>query len=171
MKNVLKWALLAGMLLAGTAAMGQVKLGFIDSGELFQAMPERDSADVKMQAFAAELQEQLEVMQVELNNKVQEYLKMATTVNETVRASKENELDGLRTRLAETQQLFQQDYNNMQQTLVNPILEKMNAAIEKVSKANGMTAVLDLAAQAMVYHDTATMTDLLPLVKAELGIK
>ncbi len=170
MKNVLKWILLAGFALCGTAAMGQVKLGFIDSSELFMAMPERDSAIVKLEAYSAELQDQLEVMEVEFNTKYQDYLKNLTTYTDAVRTAKENELNGIRTRLEETNQLFQQELANMQQALLAPINEKMNVAIEKVAKNNGMTAVFDLSAGAVVYHDPATMTDMLPLVKRELGI-
>ena len=45
------------------------------------------------------------------------------------------------------------------------------AAIEKVAKAGGYAVVIDLAAGSMIYIDEAQVTDLLPAVKAELGIK
>ncbi len=167
----MKWAMLAGVMLVSAAAMGQVKLGFINSGSLFEVMPERDSAIVKLEAYAADLQEQLDVMQVELHTKFQEYQKNSTTYSDALRSSKEAELQGISQRIEQDRQLFQQDFNNMQQSLMDPVVEKMRAAIEKVSKENGMTAVFDLAAESMLYHDTATMIDMLPLVKAELGIK
>ena len=53
----------------------------------------------------------------------------------------------------------------------SPIQEKAMAAIEKVSKAGGYAVVFDLAAGSTIYIDEAQVTDLLPLVKTELGIK
>lgn len=168
MKNVMKWVLLACLVAGSTAAMGQVKLGYINSGELFQLMPERNEAITNLEAYAAELQEQLEQIQVEWNTKFQDYQKNLSTYNDSIRSAKENELQGISDRLQQTQQQFQQDLGNMENTLLTPVVEKMNEAIDKVSKENGMTVVFDVSS--VVYYDAVAMTDMLPLVKRELGI-
>lgn len=170
MKNVMKWMLLACLTVGSTAAMGQVKLGFINSGELFQLMPERQEAYTKLEAYSADLTEQLEQIQVEFNSKLQDYQKNSSTYNDTQRSMKETELQSISSRLQESQQIAENDFAKMQETLLNPVIEKMNNAIQKVAKDNGMTTVFDLAAGALIYHDTSAMTDLLPLVKQELGI-
>ncbi len=171
MKKGFKWALLAGLLLVSAAANAQVKLGYISSSEIFQAMPERDSATTKLEAYAAELQDQLEVMQVELNTKYQDYLKNATTLSDAIRQTREGELRSIQTRIEETQQLFQQDLAQMEQTLLNPVFDRLTAAIQAVAKANGITAVFESSGGGMLYHDPAGMTDMAPLVKRELGIQ
>lgn len=168
MKNVMKWVLLACLVAGSTAVMGQVKLGYINSGELFQLMPERNEAITNLEAYAAELQEQLEQIQVEWNTKFQDYQKNLSTYNDSIRSAKENELQGISDRLQQTQQQFQQDLGNMENTLLTPVVEKMNEAIDKVSKENGMTVVFDVSS--VVYYDAVAMTDMLPLVKRELGI-
>ncbi len=50
-------------------------------------------------------------------------------------------------------------------------MEKAQAAIAKVAKEQGLTAVFDLAVGALAYYDEAQMVNMLPLVKQSLGIK
>ena len=50
------------------------KFGHINSQELMAVMPERDSAQTVLEAFAKKLEDQLDIMQVEYNNKLQTYL-------------------------------------------------------------------------------------------------
>lgn len=171
MKNVMKLVLLAIFALGGTAVMAQqVKLGYINSQELLAAMPERDSAITKIQSYAAELESQLEVIQVELNNKMQDYNKNFATYTDAIKAMKESELQSLNQRLQESNQIAQQDLERMQTELFNPVLEKLYDAIDKAAKSNGITAVFDTANGAMLYHDESTMVNVMPLAKKELGI-
>ncbi len=58
----------------------------------------------------------------------------------------------------------------MQAQLFTPVLEKARDAIENVARVQGVVAVFDLSAGAVVYHDPSAMVDLLPMVKRELGI-
>jgi len=45
----------------------KIKFGHIDSGELLSMMPGRDSAQKKLQEYAATLSQQLKTMQAELD--------------------------------------------------------------------------------------------------------
>ena len=54
--------------------------------------------------------------------------------------------------------------------LFQPIMDKAQAAIEKVSKSNGFTYVFDISAGGVVYFSEKSI-DILPLVKKELGIE
>ena len=120
---------------------------------------------------AKELQDQVESINVEFNNKLQEYQKNYNTLSESVRQLKEKELSELQQRREEYSQVAQQDYQKRQNELLAPIIEKARAAIDKVAKANGFTAVFDISTGAIAYFDEATLTDLAPQVKTELGIK
>ena len=50
------------------------------------------------------------------------------------------------------------------------VMKKAQDAIDKVAKAQGLAYVFDLATGAIIYIDEANTVNLLPLVKAELGI-
>ena len=173
MKNALKIILLALVVVSATATVKaqQIKLGYISSQDLIMAMPERDSAQVKFEAYALELQDQLELLQVEFNTKYQKFQKEVNTYSEAIREMKAKELNDLNTRMQESQQVAEQDLQRMQGDLYTPIFEKADEAIKKVAKANGITAVFEASQGAMLYFDENTMIDLLPLVKKELGIQ
>ncbi len=146
------------------------KFGHINSQELILAMPERDSAEAKLKSYAKDLQDQIETLQVEFNKKYQDYLQKKATFTDAIREIKEKELNDLQTRSQEFEQTAQQDYQRQQGELMKPIMEKADAAIKKIAKANGFTYVFDIGAGGVVYFSEQS-TDILPLVKKELGIK
>lgn len=170
MKNLLKLTLFAALFVVCSSSAYAQKFGYINSQELISLMPERDSAVVQFNKFQEELESQMETIQVEFNTKYMDYQKNSTTMTDGVRQMKEKELQDLQRRLDEFGQAAQQDLQEMQQKLMTPIIEKAQAAIKKVGKAHSMTMVFDISVGAVVYNDEATTTDILPLVKKELGI-
>ena len=147
-----------------------VKLGHINSNELISLMSERDSALVKLMAYENDLQETLEGMGTEYNNKLNEYQRKRNEWAPVVVETKERELTELGQRIQQFQQNAQQEMAQMQQTLMTPVIEKAQNAITKVSKAQNLTYVFDLSVGALIYFDDAVSINLLPLVKKELGI-
>jgi outer membrane protein len=168
MKKALKWVLPALLLVAGSTATAQVKLGYINTDELITAMPERDSANVKYEALYAELVNQLEEMQVEYNRQLNTYTQEMSTLTPAVQNVREQGLQDMLRRVQESQQQAEQDLQRNQQELFAPIVDKATATIKKVAKDNGITAVFDV--NSIIYYDETTMIDLLPLVKKELGL-
>jgi outer membrane protein len=147
-----------------------LKFGHINSQELMMAMPERDSAEAKLKRYGKQLQDQIETLQVEFNNKYQDYLKKKATFTDAIREMKEKELSDLQTRSQEFEQTAQQDYQRQQSETMKPIVDKANATIQKVAKANGFIYVFDTSTGAITYFSDQSI-DILPLVKKELGIK
>lgn len=168
MKKAMKWVLLTLLVAVGSTAMAQVKLGYISMDELIAAMPERDSASTKYEALYTELATQLDEMQVEYNRQLNDYTKEMANLSPTVQATREQGLQDMLRRVQESQQLAQQDLQTQQEQLFAPILEKATTTIQKVAKDNGVTAVFD--STSLIYYDEATMTNLLPLAKRELGL-
>lgn len=134
-------------------------------------MPETTQMQTDLQTYAAELNAQIEEVQVELTNKFNDYQKKQATMKDLERQVAEKELNEMGARLEQYRQVASEDFNKKQQELFAPIQEKAMAAIDKVAKAGGYAVVIDLAAGSMIYIDEAQVTDLLPLVKTELGIK
>lgn len=172
MKNTLKLTLIAFalMIVCGNYASAQ-KFGYINSEEVMMAMPEMDSVKTKLEALQKDLSAQYEAMRVEYNNKVHDYQKAASTMSDAIRQVKEKELQNVSASI----QQFEEEAGNILQEerykLMAPVAEKAQNAITKVAKAQGMTAVFDNASRALVYHNESEMKNMLPLVKAELGIK
>ena len=146
-------------------------MGYVNSQELVGSLPETDSMQVKLDSFAKELGEMLEGIQVEYNNKVQDYQNNLATMSESVRGIKEKELVDLQARYEEFQGTAQQDLQKEQGALMQPIIEKARAAISKVSKDNSLVTVFDISTGSLAYYDTTVMVNVLPLVKKYLGVK
>lgn len=178
MKNLfrlaaLKVVLVAAIFLFGGNALSaqQLKFGYINSAELIPAMPERNDILQKLEQRNNDLSLQLEEIQVEFNNKLQAYNKDLATYSPAVKTQKESELTDIGNRLQQFRAAAEEDLQNYHDELMMPLITKAQEAIRKVSQANGFTAVFDLASGVLLYHDTKSMTDIMPLVKAELGIK
>jgi outer membrane protein len=163
------FVLLAGI---GTTVLAQqpFKFGHVNASELIQLMPERDSASSKLEAYTKELQEQIETMQVERNNKVSVFQSKQATWTTAIAEAKAREIQDLDQRIQEFQVTAQEDLQRMQQTLLRPVIEKANAAITKVGKDNAFTYIFDTSAGTVPYFSTEQSVDVLPLVKAELKI-
>lgn len=167
--GVLALTMIVGL---GQIAVAQTfKFGHINSDELFMQMPERDSVIKDLEAHKAELDNLAEIMQVELNNKYNDYVNAAEALSDLVKKTKEEEIQMLQQKLTEFGQNAQQDMNNKQMELMQPILQKAEEAIKDVAKANNFTYVFDLARGPIIYFDEVLSEDILPLVKVELGIK
>ncbi|MBQ1201392.1 MAG: OmpH family outer membrane protein, partial [Alistipes sp.] len=167
MKKIFKLTLVLAMVFCSADVFAQ-KLASVNTQEIFAVMPETKEMQTQLDAFGKELQEQLEAIQVEFNNRYAEFEKNQATMNPTVKQMKQSELNGLQERYAQFQQIAQQDFAKKQQELAAPIQEKLDAAISKVAKAAGYAAVFD--AMAFVYSDAAQVVNINAAVKKELGI-
>ncbi len=157
---------------AGKNAMAQnYKFGHINSDELIQAMPEYDSATVKLEKFRKELVNALELMGVELNNKNEAYQKDSKNLSDIVKQTKEQELVDMQKRIQDFQNNAQTQLQNKQTEVFQPIYAKVDKAIKDVGKENGFLYVFDIAKGALLYYDETKSINVLPLVKTKLGLK
>jgi outer membrane protein len=171
MKTTIKIFLAAAfVLLMGSAEAQNLKFGHINVQELLSLMPERDSAELRLKAYGKDLSEQIDQLQVEYNNKVQNYLQKKDSFTPAIREMREKEIGELEQRIQEFQQTAQQDFQRMQGELMRPVIEKADAAIKKIGKANGFIYVFDISTGGVIYF-SETSTDIMPLVKKELNIK
>jgi outer membrane protein len=158
--------------LVGQRTVGQtLKFGHVNSDELIQALPEFDSAQVKLENFRKELVNALELMSVELNNKNEAYNKESKNLSDIVKQTKEQELMDMNKRIQDFQNNAQQQLQNKQAELFQPVMAKVDKAIKDVGKENGFIYVFDVAKGALLYFDETKSTNVMPLAKAKLGLK
>jgi len=170
MKRILLGAFLACIFLfAGNVNAQELKFGHVNTAELLQLMPERDSARAELQRYSQMLQQEMETLQLEYQKKVQAYMEKQDAYSELVRQSKEQELQDMQRRIQEFQSTAQQDYGQKEQELLQPIMKKAEDAINRVGEENGFIYIFDLSAGNVVFHSEKSV-DVLPLVKTELGL-
>jgi len=170
MKKVSGILLFAVLILAAQDGFAQsFKTGHINRDEIIMAMPDYDTAMKQYNAYGQELTYALELMQVEYNNKLDQYVKDSKNLSDIVKANKEQELGDMQTRIGNFQQQAQEQLQEKQAELLNPIIEKATKAINTVAKEGGFIYIYDV--RTLVYVDTVKSTDIAPLVKSKLGIK
>ena len=172
MRNYLKVLAVSVLMALPLMSFGQkaYKFGHFNSQEIIQAMPERDSAQVKLQKYQKTLEDQLEVMQVEYNNKLQKYLEEKEKLTDLIRKTREEELGQYQQRIQQYQENASTELRQKQEELMQPIADKIKKAINDLGKENGFLYIFDLSSNTIQYH-SADSQDITPLLKAKLNIK
>ena len=163
MKKAIKLTLAVVLVMGATSLFAQ-KFGRINTQEIIMAMPETKTMQENMDTFAKELSDNIETMNVEFNTKLQDFQKNYNTFSDAIKEVKEKELNDMQTRTREFQERAQQN------ELLAPIIDKAKSAIDKVAAAGGFLVVFDTSTGSLAYFDEATLTDVAPAVKKELGI-
>lgn len=165
-------ALIIIVALAGQSAIAQsMKFGHVNSDELIRALPDYDSANVKLEKFRKELINYLELMSVELNNKSDAYNKESKNLTDLVKKTKEQELVDMNRKIQEFQTNAQQQLQDKNEEFFKPVFDKVDKAIKEVGKENGFIYVFDVAKGGLLYFDETKSTNVMPLAKAKLGLK
>jgi outer membrane protein len=157
---------IAMLCFATVTTYAQGKYGHINSQEVMRMMPGADSLQFKLEMFQQTLQNEYQTMVEEFNSKQKAFDETAGTMTPSVRKSKENDLVALKNRIMEFQEDVQSDLEEYQFTLVKPLQDKLQKAIDEVAKEKGYTYIFDT--QILLYSGGEDIT---PLVKAKLGIK
>ena len=170
MKKVVNLFLVSAILFACIPANSQdLKFGHINSQELLTSMPESDSAQATIEKLAGDYEKQIEEMRVELNKKYDDYLTNRDSYTDLIRQTKEADITEMQQRIANFEQVAQQDLQQQQQQLIQPVLEKANTAIKEVAEENGFIYIFDISRGNPVYFSEGSI-DILSLVRTKLGL-
>ncbi len=170
MKQSLKLTMLFALLLAGSTIFAQNKLGHIDSKTLLQVMPEMESAQKQLKAKAEEYDKQMKDLRTEYANLVANFEKEGKTMSDAIRETKVKAIRDCQNRVQSFDQYAQTDLAKLQRTLMAPIYEKAKKTITDVAKENNFTYIFDLSDGSILYTAPNSI-DIMPMVKAKLGIK
>ncbi|MBR4147212.1 MAG: OmpH family outer membrane protein [Bacteroidales bacterium] len=162
------FAILLGM--NGFVSAQTVKIAHVNTTEVMNAMPDKAKAEKSLENYYNELQEQLKVMYNEYTGKLQDYQSNAETMSNLVKQSKEKELVDLESRITAFQANAENEFEAKRAELLQPLLEKIQNAINSVGKEKGYTYILDVATGTTVYIG-GDAVDVTKDVKAKLGIK
>ncbi len=168
MKTLKRITLTLGILCIAFAVNAQ-KFGHITSEQLLQAMPEYDSAQLKVQDLRAEYDLEIERIQVEINKKIEEFNQAETTMSELIREAKASEIQEMQIRVQNFAQTAQQDLQQQSMLMIQPVMDKARGAIEEVAKEHGLLYVFDLSQGNPIYTSEESL-DMLPLVRTKMGL-
>lgn len=163
-------AIVACLFVFGGSAMAQknIKLGHINSNDLMQIMPGRDSAQTVLQAEVQELETTLKTMQSEMEKRYNDYMENQSGWTELIRNTKQREIQDMGTRIQEFQENAQKQLQQREQELLKPIIDRAKKAISDVAEEGGYTYILDTGTAAVLYSQDSD--DIMPKVKKKLGL-
>lgn len=163
----LKTLLFAAILFMGATSFthAQSKIAHINKQELIKAMPAYAAAQAEIEklgkTYEATIQESLK----ELDTKLKQYNAEAESQTEETNMNRMQEVEGIKQSLGQYQQQAQKDLQEKEFNLLKPIVEKADAAIKAVAKAQGFQYVVDSAMLIV-----ADGKDLTADVKKQLGM-
>jgi outer membrane protein len=167
---VITLVILTGFIGQQTIAQN-LKFGHINRTELIQALPEFDSATVALEKLRTQFVNELELLQVEFNNKYDTYLKEMKNYTDLVRQTKEQELADFQNRMQNFQNNASSQLQEKQVELFTPVTQKADKAINDVGKENGFIYIFDTSGGQVAYFDESQSINVLQMVKTKLGLK
>jgi outer membrane protein len=171
MKKLLKVALVAvGMLLfAGNFAQAQAKIGYINTNQLMDLLPEMKTLRTQMEAYQKSFSDVLAGMNTEYQTKGQKYQASQATMTDAARTAAQSELQDIQQRMTTYHDNAQKQIEAKSNELLKPLTDKVRAAITAVAGEKGYAYVLDSSQIELIVSPPGD--DLLVPVKAKLGLQ
>ena len=158
---MIKKILLALAIALPACAFAQDKFAVVDAQTVMTAMPEYKDAQDKLGAASKTFEDQLTTLRSELDKKVQEFQALPETTSEAIRADKAKELETFYTNA-------QQELQRQQQTLMQPIQEKLVNAIKDFGKEQGYLMIFP---DGVAIYTSDAVVDVTANIKSKLGIQ
>ncbi|MEM9920372.1 MAG: OmpH family outer membrane protein [Bacteroidota bacterium] len=158
------------MLSISQSAIAQ-KYGHINAGNLLVQMPATKAADSELEAYQKQLGAAFEKKVNNFRERAGKFLKDAQggVLPQIEIQKKQAEFAKEEQVLAQEEQDILTKVQKKREELLKPILEKVNAAINKIGKEKGYSMIFDTSVMNTVLF-AQDSDDVMALVKAELGL-
>lgn len=168
MKFIKLFAVVVLISVTAASSAQDLKFGHINVQELISELPEKQAADRELQSEAQKLQSQLQVMSQELDEKYTNYMEQRDSMSQLIRSTREKEIQDYDQRIQNFNQLAQQSLSQKEQELLEPIITKVENAIEAVGEAEGFIYIFDVSSQVILYNSDQSV-DCKDMVRARLN--
>ena len=148
-------------------ASAQSKVGHIDVSALMTTMPAMKAAEAQLNKLREGYDTEYKKLVTEYQTKAAQYQKEAETAGDVLNQTRSQEMQDMGTRIQKYQDDASKSLQDKSVELQKPLMEKAQAAIQKVARAKGIQYVLDSTVGSGVL--LADGIDLLADVKKELG--
>ena len=145
----------------------EVKIAFVNTQEVFMAMPEVSDMEKKMAELNEKYKIELNQMQEEYKKKYSDFVAQQDSLTENIKLRRMQEIQDIQGRMDNFMQVAQQDVQKKQQELLQPIQEKLQKAIKDVGTEKGYTYIIDPAA---LLFTGSNAIDATQFVRSKLGL-
>ena len=145
----------------------EVKIAYVNTQDVFMAMPEVSAMEKTMADVNEGYKKELKTMQDKYQTKYSAFVSQQDSLSENIKLRRMQEIQDIQARIDNFVQVAQQDVQKKQQELLMPIQEKLQKAIKDVGAENGYTYIVDPAA---LLYTGPNAIDATPLVRKKLGL-
>lgn len=158
---------------APLAVMAQnVKLAYINTQEIFNAMPEISGIEKQLNEKQEQVKKNAEALQTEYNAKLEEFSKTVNTATDAVKQDQQKQLVQIQERYQQFMQNSDKEAQELYQKLVAPVNQKIIDAIKAVGDEKGYAYIFDHPSpNSQIVYVNNNSENATPLVKAKLGLK
>jgi len=143
----------------------QSKIAHVDRQDIVKSLPGYKTAQDEIKKLGSTYEAEMKSNLEELDKKLKQYNAEAEGKSEEENLKRMQEVEGMKQAISQYQQQAQQGIQKKEVDLLKPLVEKVDAAIDKVAAAKGFDYVMDKSV-----FIRASGTDLTADVKASLGI-
>ena len=170
MKKILRSLVCIICLITISSQLQAQKYGHVNLGNLLTEMPEVQEGSKKLESYQAQL---VAALKLKVDDWEKRYKALESKVTELppneVR-EKEEKLVAEQRILLQEEQMITVEVNKKRTAIMGPIINKVQIAVEAVGAENGYTMIFDTSIPNVVLYVNES-EDLIPLVKAKLGIE
>jgi outer membrane protein len=137
------------------APTGPQKIAYINSEKLIQQAPGATEARTTVQREIDKYRAELALLEDSINTMIADYNQKQITLSPDAKKKQE---EAIRTRQASLQtrsQTYDQSIQKRQQDLLEPVMDRINKALNDYRKDNGISIVLDASARAIISADSS----------------
>lgn len=164
-----QFLLLSAFLLLGTGILSAQKYGHLNFGNLISSLEETQAADSTLANYQEQLVKKGEQRAKEWQAKAQAFAQKAQAgeLPPIKQQEQQQALEEERAKILEYEQDVSKKVQQKRKELLEPIITKVEAAIQEVAKENGYTMIFDTSVfNAILFAEESD--DVLGLVKAKL---
>lgn len=165
---MIKKVLLAIMIAVPMCISAQtIKLGIVNTNTIFEAMPERATAQTQLETASKTFEDEFKKLTDQMDKEYAEFQALDASTPESIKERRMQALQDLQNRIQQFRMQAQQDLERQQNQLMQPIQEKIQAAIKAVGSEQGFTMIFQDIIPSYVGEG---VTDVTPMVKTKLGL-
>ena len=169
--RTMKRFLIIAVALLPLMLMAQARIGIVNSQQIFDLMPQKAQAEAQLKKLSDQYHSEYLMLQGEFDKKYADYQTIAADASmpETIKERRVQELQESDKKMREFERHAAEDIAASRAALLQPITDKIQAAIRQAGEQGSFDLVLDTAVTPVAYTGPGTI-DITPMVKTLLGL-
>jgi outer membrane protein len=128
-----------------------LKIGYINSIELLEALPEKREATATLEELNKRYKEELKLMQNDYNKKYSDFISYQNSMGENIKLRRMQELYELEKNINDFIKVAQADVEAQEKHLVDPLRAIVKKVVNEVGLENNFTCIYDTASPSVAF--------------------